>query len=116
MQAAERGTRIDGHVLDLEGFQKIDDDIRSPLGPRLFNFLCFRHSQFLSKLRSLIFSPNIVQRLLEAQVREREYGRVKRELEKGKGLLLPKAIGAAEGSEDKAKLSSANSRRVSKDQ
>src|SRR5262249_28284423 len=23
----------------------IDDDIRSPLGPRLFNFLCFRHER-----------------------------------------------------------------------
>src|SRR5262249_2091348 len=45
MQPAERGTRIDGHVLDFERFQKIDDDIRSPLGPRLFNFLCFRHER-----------------------------------------------------------------------
>ena len=49
VQAAEGRSRIDRDILDLEGFDRIDDDIRAPLGPRLFEFLLLGHGFCLSR-------------------------------------------------------------------
>ena len=45
MQPAKSSPRIDRHILDFEGLQQIDDNIGTPLGPRLFDFLRFRHKR-----------------------------------------------------------------------
>ena len=48
MQAAKRRAGIDRDVFELECFQQIDDHVRTPLGARLFHFLCFAHNLVLS--------------------------------------------------------------------
>src|SRR3989304_10384524 len=44
-QAAGRRSGIDRDLFELEGFQEIDDDVRSPLGSGFFDFLCFSHKK-----------------------------------------------------------------------
>src|SRR5258706_2702216 len=43
VQAAKSRAGIDRDILELECFQQIDDDIRSPLSPRFLDFLLLGH-------------------------------------------------------------------------
>jgi hypothetical protein len=49
VQAAKGRAGIERDILELEGFEQIDDDIRSPLGPGFFHLLRFGHDQLLSR-------------------------------------------------------------------